>query len=222
MVLGGGRLDDGVPAAEPAAEAAEIDDAPTAYNLELMESIIQRLQPNDRHQIRDMISERARMSGALGMACVLFWWVSVQMGGDSLGDADIPASLIGKFDFHRLSLLVPALVVVATIMTSIGREKGQASTSNVGGILAILALFYILEPIGMMTLTGNVDAQTVAVASGRLATIAVLIHLATKMMIDSLLLEWVRTTMMNMDIDLFPKQQDSGEESHADEAPPLA
>ena len=64
MVLGGDRLDDAAPAAEPTAAAAEIDDAPTAYNLELMESIIQRLQPNERHQIRDMISERARMSGA--------------------------------------------------------------------------------------------------------------------------------------------------------------
>ena len=221
MVLGGDAFDEAASASAPAAEAAEIEDSPTAYNLEMMESILQRLQPNDRHQIRDMISDRGRMSGALGVACLLFWWVAVHMGGDSLDDPDLPISLIGDFEFYQLSLVVPALILVATIMLSMGREKGQASTSNAGGVLAVLAIFFILEPLGRMTLQGDLDAQTATTASGRLAIIALLIHFSTKMMIDSLLLEWVRTATMNMDIDLFPNQQVSELESHADEAPPL-
>jgi len=221
MVLGGDTLDEAASASAPAAEATEIDDAPTAYNLEMMESILQRLQPNDRHQIRDMISDRGRMSGALGVACLLFWWVAVHMGGDSLDDPDLPISLIGDFRFYQLSLVVPALILVATIMLSMGREKGQASTSNAGGVLAVLAIFFIIEPLGRMTLQGDLDAQMASTASGRLAIIALLIHFSTKMMIDSLLLEWVRTATMNMDIDLFPNQQVSELESHADEAPPL-
>jgi len=221
MVLGGDALDEAASASAPAAEAAEIEDSPTAYNLEMMESILQRLQPNDRHQIRDMISDRGRMSGALGVACLLFWWVAVHMGGDSLDDPDLPISLIGDFRFYQLSLVVPALILVATIMLSMGREKGQASTSNAGGVLAVLAIFFIIEPLGRMTLQGDLDAQMATTASGRLAIIALLIHFSTKMMIDSLLLEWVRTATMNMDIDLFPNQQVSELESHADEAPPL-
>jgi len=221
MVLGGGTLDEAASASAPAAGAAEIDDAPTAYNLEMMESILQRLQPNDRHQIRDMISDRGRMSGALAASCLLFWWVAVHMGGDSLDDPDLPISLIGDFGFYQLSLVVPALILVATIMLSMGREKGQASTSNAGGVLAVLAIFFIIEPLGRMTLQGDLDAQMASTASGRLAIIALLIHFSTKMMIDSLLLEWVRTATMNMDIDLFPNQQVSELESHADEAPPL-
>ena len=221
MVLGGDALDEAASASAPAAEAAGIEDSPTAYNLEMMESILQRLQPNDRHQIRDMISDRGRMSGALGVACLLFWWVAVHMGGDSLDDPDLPLSLIGDFRFYQLSLVVPALILVATIMLSMGREKGQASTSNAGGVLAVLAIFFIIEPLGRMTLQGGLDAQTATTASGRLAIIALLIHFSTKMMIDSLLLEWVRTATMNMDIDLFPNQQVSELESHADEAPPL-
>jgi len=217
----GDALDEAASASAPAAEAAGIEDSPTAYNLEMMESILQRLQPNDRHQIRDMISDRGRMSGALGVACLLFWWVAVHMGGDSLDDPDLPLSLIGDFRFYQLSLVVPALILVATIMLSMGREKGQASTSNAGGVLAVLAIFFILEPLGRMTLQGDLDAQMATTASGRLAIIALLIHFSTKMMIDSLLLEWVRTATMNMDIDLFPNQQVSELESHADEAPPL-
>ena len=221
MVLGGDAFDEAASASAPAAEAAEIEDSPTAYNLEMMESILQRLQPNDRYQIRDMISDRGRMSGALGVACLLFWWVAVHMGGDSLDDPDLPISLIGDFGFYQLSLVVPALILVATIMLSMGREKGQASTSNAGGVLAVLAIFFIIEPLGRMTLQGDLDAQMASTASGRLAIIALLIHFSTKMMIDSLLLEWVRTATMNMDIDLFPNQQVSELESHADEAPPL-
>jgi hypothetical protein len=222
MVLGDDSLEEAPSANVLAAKAAEIDDAPSAYNVEMMESIVQRLRPEDRHQIRDMISERGRMSGALGIACFLFWWVAVHMGGESLGDSDLPASMIGDFNYYRLTLVVPALALVATILLTMGREKGQSLTSNAGGVLAVLALFLVLEPLGRMTLLGDLDTQTALTASGRLAIIATLIHLATKMMVDSILLEWVRGSMMSMDIDVLPvERQDSVIEGHADEAPPL-
>ena len=222
MVLGDDSLEEAPSANVLAAKAAEIDDAPSAYNVEMMESIVQRLRPEDRHQIRDMISERGRMSGALGIACFLFWWVAVHMGGESLGDSDLPASMIGDLNYNRLTLVVPALALVATILLTMGREKGQSLTSNAGGVLAVLALFLVLEPLGRMTLLGDLDTQAALTASGRLAIIATLIHLATKMMVDSILLEWVRGSMMSMDIDVLPtERQDSVIEGHADEAPPL-
>jgi len=221
MVLGDDSLEEAPSANVLAAKAAEINDAPSAYNVEMMESIVQRLRPEDRHQIRDMISERGRMSGALGIACFLFWWVAVHMGGESLGDTDLPASMIGDLNYYRLTLVVPAIALVATILLTMGREKGQSLTSNAGGVLAVLALFLVLEPLGRMTLLGDLDSQDALVASGRLAIIASLIHLATKMMVDSILLEWVRGSMMSMDIDVLPERQDSVIEGHADEAPPL-
>ena len=221
MVLGDDSLEEAPSANVLAAKAAEINDAPSAYNVEMMESIVQRLRPEDRHQIRDMISERGRMSGALGIACFLFWWVAVHMGGESLGDADLPASMIGDFNYYRLTLVVPAIALVATILLTMGREKGQSLTSNAGGVLAVLALFLVLEPLGRMTLLGDLDSQAALTASGRLVIIAALIHLATKMMVDSILLEWVRGSMMSMDIDVLPERQDSVIEGHADEAPPL-
>ena len=221
MVLGDDTLEEAPSANALAAKAAETNDAPSTYNVEMMESIVQRLQPEDRHQIRDMISERGRMSGALGIACFLFWWVALHQGGESLGDPDLPTSMIGGFSYYRLSLVVPAVALVATILLTMGREKGQSLTSNAGGVLAVLALFLVLEPLGRMTLLGDLDAQTALTASGRLAIIATLIHLATKMMVDSILLEWVRGSMMSMDIDVLPERKDSVIEGHADEAPPL-
>jgi hypothetical protein len=221
MVLGDDSFEEAPSAPAPAANAAVINDSPSAYNVEMMESIVQRLRPEDRHQIRDMISERGRMSGALGIACFLFWWVAVHMGGESLGDSDLPTSMIGDFNYYRLTLVVPAIALIATILLTMGREKGQSLTSNAGGVLAVLALFLVLEPLGRMTLLGDLDTQAALTASGRLAIIATLIHLATKMMVDSILLEWVRGSMMSMDIDVLPERQDSVIEGHADEAPPL-
>ena len=221
MVLGDDSLEEAPSANALAAIAAETIDAPSAYNVEMMESIVQRLRPEDRHQIRDMISERGRMSGALGIACFLFWWVAVSQGGESLGDSDLPTSMIGDFNYYRLTLVVPAITLVATILLTMGREKGQSLTSNAGGALAVLALFLVLEPLGRMTLLGDLDTQAALTASGRLAIIATLIHLATKMMVDSILLQWVRRSMMSWNIDVLPERQDSVIEGHADEAPPL-
>lgn len=221
MVLGDDSLEEAPSANALAATAAETIDAPSAYNVEMMESIVQRLRPEDRHQIRDMISERGRTSGALGIACFLFWWVAVSQGGESLGDSDLPTSMIGDFNYYRLTLVVPAITLVATILLTMGREKGQSLTSNAGGALAVLALFLVLEPLGRMTLLGDLDTQAALTASGRLAIIATLIHLSTKMAVDSILLEWVRGSMMSMDIDVLTERQDSVIEGHADEAPPL-
>jgi hypothetical protein len=129
--------------------------------------------------------------------------------------------MIGGFNYYELTLIVPAITLVATILLTMGREKGQSLTSNAGGVLAVLALFLVLEPIGRMTLLGDLDTTTALTASGRLAIIATLIHLATKMQVDSILLEWVRGSMMSMDIDVLPERQDPVIEGHADEVPPL-
>ena len=220
MVLGDDSLDEVIQAADNAASVNEVDDATSAYNMEMMEAIVQRLKPEDRHQIRDMISERGRTSGALGIAALLFWWLAIHNGGDTLGDPNLPKSMIGDLTFYRLSLLVPALALVATILLTMGREKGQSLPSNAGGVLAVLAAFFILEPLGRALLMGSLDTDDAMFATGRLAILAVLIHLATKMQVDSILLEWVRGSMMSMDIDVTPKQE-SPIESQADEAPPL-
>ena len=50
MVLGEDSHEEAASAPAPAAVAAEIDDAPSAYNVEMMESIVQRLRIGDRHQ----------------------------------------------------------------------------------------------------------------------------------------------------------------------------
>ena len=64
MVVGDDVVNDGhLPMNQPNINGQN-DDSMNQSSLEMMESIIQRLQPQNRHEIRDMIFHRGRISGA--------------------------------------------------------------------------------------------------------------------------------------------------------------
>jgi hypothetical protein len=52
--------------------------------------------------------------------------------------------------------------------------------------------------------------------------LAVLLHFSTKFFFDALLLQWVRTWLLSNDVDIFPSQNTTLYEGHADEESPLA
>jgi len=49
----------------------------------LADSIIQRLQPEDRHEMQQMTVRFGLASGILMMVVALFWWLAVKTVGDS-------------------------------------------------------------------------------------------------------------------------------------------
>ena len=222
MVLGEVPMDDSVSSPQQGLAAAAKEDLPSNDALELMESILQRLQPADRHEIRDMITQRGWFSGALLMMSGLFWWIAVKQGGGSLGDSNIPDSMLGAFDFPTMALMVPAIVFIATMISSIGRERGLASASNIGGLLVILAVYYTLEPLGFSIITDNINMQDGIMATGRLLALAVMIHYSARFFIDAILLQWVRAQMIHMPVELIPTMSGSSVEGQADEVGPAA
>ena len=222
MVLGDDAVDSGDISPQQGLAASAKEDLPTNDALELMESILQRLQPSDRHEIRDMITNRGWLSGVLLMMSGLFWWIAVGKGATALNNADMPLSLLGEFDFAKLAMIVPGLVFLATVVWSVGRERGHASMSNIGGLLVVLALYYILEPLGFALLTDHVTTQTAMFGSLRLMALAVMIHYTAKLFIDAILLQWVRTQMIHMPVELMPAFNGSSDEGQADEVGPAA
>ena len=149
------------------------------------------------------------------MGCLLFWWISVKKGTEGISDSEIPLSLIGAFSFETLSVLVPSLVVLATLVMVGGREKGNANHSQIGGFLVILALFYIAEPI--LLNSSELGAQKALFASGRLLMIAVMVGFASRFMFDAMLLSWVRASMISMGVDVFHNGNSQSQEGHAHE-----
>lgn len=223
MVVGDDIVNDGhLPMNQPNINGQN-DDSMNQSSLEMMESIIQRLQPQNRHEIRDMIFHRGRISGAMLIMAILLWWISVEKGAERLGDSAIPISQLGGFEFAELSLIVPSIALFATLVMSIGRERGNAVLSNLAGILVILGTFYILEPFGYLALgTGDMDLQNALFASGRLTLLALLLHFATRFFFEALLLQWVRTWLLSNDIDVFSSNEQNIHEGHTDEETPLA
>ncbi len=223
MVVGDDVVNDGhLPMNQPNINGQN-DDSMNQSSLEMMESIIQRLQPQNRHEIRDMIFHRGRISGAMLIMAILLWWISVEKGAERLGDSAIPISQLGGFEFAELSLIVPSIALFATLVMSIGRERGNAVLSNLAGILVILGAFYILEPFGNLVLgTGDMDLQNALFASGRLTLLALLLHFATRFFFEALLLQWVRTWLLSNDIDVFSSNEQNIHEGHTDEEAPLA
>jgi len=215
MVLG---EDASLEAPEPQTNL-DSDESHDPETLFILDSIVQRLKPRDAHHVRDMITERARTSGALFISSALWWWIAISEGGHEINDAQIPDSTLGSFDYVTVSLLIPALVAAATLFTGVGRERGNATMSQIGGGLGVLAAFYIIEP-AMMSY-GELEGDALF-ASGRVLVLAVMVGFASHMMFDALLLQWVRASMLNMGVDVFPSSGIDTPEGHADEAPPYA
>lgn len=215
MVLG---EDASLEAPEPQTNL-DSDESHDPETLFILDSIVQRLKPRDAHHVRDMITERARTSGALFISSALWWWIAISEGGQEINDAQIPNSTLGSFDYVTVSLLIPALVAAATLFTGIGRERGNATMSQIGGGLGVLAAFYIIEPATMSY--GELEGDALF-ASGRVLVLAVMVGFASHMMFDALLLQWVRASMLNMGVDVFPSSGTDPLEGHADEAPPYA
>ena len=223
MAIGDDAVNDSLSAVNSPTSSIPNDDSMNQSSLEMMESIIQRLQPQNRHDIRDMIFQRGRISGAMLIMAILLWWISVEKGAERLGDSAIPISQLGGFEFAELSLIVPSIALLATLVMSIGRERGNAVLSNIAGILVILGAFYILEPFGNLLFgTGEMDVQNAISASGRLTMLALLLHFATRFFFEALLLQWVRTWLLSNDVDIFSSTNQNIYEGHTDEEVPLA
>ena len=216
MVLGEDELQEGLQAQTP----QESEQSHHPETLFILESIVQRLKAWDEHHVRDMITERWRISVALFISSLLFWWIAISKGSERMNDSEIPESLLGSFDFQSVSVIVPILVVAATLFTVVGREKGNTTLSQVGGGLAVLSLFYIIEPV--LFGYNEVEGGNALFASGRLVILAVMVGFASHFMFDAMLLQWVRASMLNMGIEVFPTSSEQSFEGHADEAPPYA
>ena len=135
-----------------------------------------------------------------------------------MDDSLIPNSTLGSFDFGTVSLIVPLLIIVATLFTGIGRERECHNEPDRRG-LGVLAAFYILEPAMMHF--GDLEGDALF-ATGRVLVLAVMVGFASHMMFDALLLQWVRASMLNMGVDVFPSSEAESLEGHADESPPYA
>ena len=199
---------------------SEGGDLPPPENLELAESVLQRLNPKDRHELGQMVHSRAVASGVLISAIALFWWLTIVVVGPALGDNDskIPESLFG-FDFILVSALVPILVFVATVLLMLSRERIQTWSGLIAGGFYLFALFLTAEPLGWLAFTDQGDPAMI-LQTIRLLVLGVMVFYCAHLFLDALLLSWVRRMLLTFPLDLQPLEpalQPPTSDGHPDE-----
>ena len=198
---------------------------PSHENLELAESVLQRLQPKDRHEMGQMIYSRSVASGVLLAAIGIFWWLTVSVIGGRLGDDGLnPVSMIWELSFFQVSLLIPTLVFIAPLALMHSRERSNWSSGAFGGILLIIALYFTLEPIGWLAFTDQGEPSLI-MQSMRLAVLGVMMHYATQLLLDAILLDWVRKLLHAFPLEIAPLDDEpllltSGDFDKPEEAAP--
>jgi len=216
----------GEPESEPRLLVSDEDaQLPSHENLELAESVLQRLQPKDRHEMGQMIYSRSVASGVLLAAIGIFWWLTISVIGDRLGDdSSNPVSMIWELSFFHVSLMIPALVFIATLALMHSRERSNWSSGAFGGILLIIALYFALEPIGWLVFTDSGEPSLI-MQSMRLAALGVMMHYATQLLLDAILLDWVRKLLHAFPLEIAPLDDEpmlltSGDFDKPEEAAP--
>lgn len=174
-----------------------------------------------------MIHSRSVMGGILLAAVGIFWWLTVSVIGDTLGDADanLPNSMILNLDFFAVSLLIPALVLIATVLLMHSRERSSWQSGATGGILLIMALYFTLEPIGWLVFTDS-GQPSMILQSLRIGALGIMVHFATHLLLDAILLSWVQKLLQTFPLDIAPLddplQLTAGDFENAEEEVPPA
>jgi hypothetical protein len=176
---------------------------PPPANLELADSVLNRLEPKDRHEMGQMIHSRSVMGGILFAAVGIFWWLTVSVIGNTLGDTDpeLPASMIFNLGFFHVSLLIPLLVLIATVLLMHSRERSSWESGLIGGILLIIALYFTLEPLGWIVFTDQ-GSPSMVLQSLRIGALAIMVHFASHMLLDAILLSWVQKMLQKFPLEL--------------------
>jgi hypothetical protein len=167
---------------------------PSEEQMELAEKIISRLDPKDRSSIGEMIHSRARWCGGIIAAWAVFWWLTVLRPSE---DYDIAHSIFFGPDFMTVTILVPCLIFVGSILSDFSRELGQLFPGLVSGIMFVLSILYVFEPAVMGFVDNDLTPAEGMWRFARLALLSATVYAAAKLLIDAFLLGWVKRLIEN-------------------------
>ena len=189
--------DDEIPISDP----LEADD-PSESNLELANRLIERLGPENRGTLRDMISRKGQLGGGLVTLMVVFWWLAIDSVTDNL---DVGVSKFFGFNFSEVALIVIGLALFASILKDLSRELGLLAPSFISGGMLIFSALYVIEPLVNGLWPNDFDLNEGLIRTIRLAILWVGVTVGAKMLVDSALLMWLKTFCDSEGIDIETK-----------------
>ncbi|CAI8393466.1 MAG: Uncharacterised protein [Candidatus Poseidoniaceae archaeon] len=179
-------------------------------SLELAERVALRLDIYDKPAIFNMLSSRAKLGAGIVTVSFLLWWLLIN--NTSSDDLAVGVSKFFALDYNEVALAVMALAFLHSAFGDFGREMGSLVPSLISGVMIIMVLLYVGEPVVTAFMSDSMEVNTGLWRSLRLALVGAGTVYGGHLIVDAYLLLWLRRFLeANEDIVLTPP----GEESDA-------
>ena len=192
----------------PIIPSLEVDD-PSESNLELANRLIERLSPENRGALREMISKKGSLGGGLVTLMVVFWWLAVDSVTDNL---DVGLSKFFGFNFSEVALIVIGLALISSILKDFSRELGLLAPSFISGGMVIFSALYVFEPLINGLWPNDFDLNEGLFRALRLTILWVGVTIGAKLLVDSALLMWLKQFCDANGIDIQSNNQEPPQE----------
>ncbi len=188
----------------PIASTAEL--GVSEASLELAERVALRLDIYDKPAIFNMLSSRAKLGAGIVTVSFLFWWLLIS--NSSSDDLAIGVSKFFALDFNQVALAVMALAFLHSAFGDFGREMGSLVPSLISGVMIIMVLLYVGEPVVTALMSDSIELNTGLWRSARLALVGAGTVYGGHLIVDAYLLLWLRRFLeANEDIVLTPPSE---------------
>lgn len=172
-------------------------------SLELAERVALRLDIYDKPAIFNMLSSRAKLGAGIVTVSFLFWWLLIS--NSSSDDLAIGVSKFFSLDFNQVALAVMALAFLHSAFGDFGREMGSLVPSLISGVMIIMVLLYVGEPVVTALMSDSIELNTGLWRSARLALVGAGTVYGGHLIVDAYLLLWLRRFLeANEEIVLTP------------------
>ena len=196
----------------PIIPSLEVDD-PSESNLELANRLIERLSPENRGALREMISKKGSLGGGLVTLMVVFWWLAVDSVTDNL---DVGLSKFFGFNFSEVALIVIGLALISSILKDFSRELGLLAPSFISGGMVIFSALYVFEPLINGLWPNDFDLNEGLFRALRLTILWVGVTIGAKLLVDSALLMWLKQFCDANGIDIQSNNKEPPQEMTED------
>ena len=150
-----------------------------------------------------MLSSRAKLGASVVTVSFLFWWLLIS--NSSSDDLEIGVSKFFTLDFNEVALAVMALAFLHSVFGDFGREMGSLVPSLISGVMIIMVLLYVGEPVVTALMSDSIELNTGLWRSARLALVGAGTVYGGHLIVDAYLLLWLRRFLeANEDIVLTP------------------
>ena len=175
-------------------------------SLELAERVALRLNIYDKPAIFNMLSSRAKLGAGIVTVSGLFWWLLISNA--SSDNLDVGVSKFFALNFNDVALAVMALAFLHSVFGDFGREMGSLVPSLISGVMIIMVLLYVGEPVVTAFMSDAIEVETGLWRSARLALVGAGTVFGGHLIVDAYLLLWLRRFLeANEDIVLTPPNE---------------